>query len=255
MKSEADMQSEGRVIARAIDNYTPLVNTPKEAQPAPNQKTPRWHKMNDNICSLSHTANRTKNRHSNLEHISNRLSSLQNTLSTYLNGRIHLTFTKENEKLKVQEQWAMKTRLPWTEKNTSSHQTKSANPRKQQKNKATSSSKVATHDSTKVMSELRNSHWSQCKQFSRVELSKLRFRILTRGEKPVNMVKWMALDIQETILIIQNEWEIQPAQNKIYIRQVKAWRSFSTTTKENKHDKTASPTYGKRSTTSKPSKV
>lgn len=35
MKSEADKRAEGRQIARAIDNYQPLINTPKEAQPAP----------------------------------------------------------------------------------------------------------------------------------------------------------------------------------------------------------------------------
>jgi len=57
--------------------------------------------MNDNLCGLSLTSDRTENSHSNLEHISNRLSSLQNTLSAYLNGRIHLTFTKEKEQLKV----------------------------------------------------------------------------------------------------------------------------------------------------------
>jgi len=35
MKTEQDMRAEGRSISRAIDNYTPLVNTKKEAQPSP----------------------------------------------------------------------------------------------------------------------------------------------------------------------------------------------------------------------------
>jgi len=33
MKTEAEMQTEGRVWARRIDNYTPLINTNPEAQP------------------------------------------------------------------------------------------------------------------------------------------------------------------------------------------------------------------------------
>jgi len=35
MKTEQDMHSEGRKISRAIDNYEPLINTPREAQPNP----------------------------------------------------------------------------------------------------------------------------------------------------------------------------------------------------------------------------
>lgn len=37
MKTEQDKRAEGRKISRAIDNYTPLVNTPRQAQPKPNQ--------------------------------------------------------------------------------------------------------------------------------------------------------------------------------------------------------------------------
>lgn len=38
MKTEQDKRAEGRQISRAIDNYTPLVNTKKEAQPQTQQK-------------------------------------------------------------------------------------------------------------------------------------------------------------------------------------------------------------------------
>lgn len=35
MKTEKEMQAEGRTICRAIDNYQPLIDTQPEAQPAP----------------------------------------------------------------------------------------------------------------------------------------------------------------------------------------------------------------------------
>jgi len=38
----------------------------------------------------------------------------------------------------------------------------------------------------------------------------------------MNMVKWLAMDVQETVLMIQNTWEIHPAHQNIYIREVEA---------------------------------